>query len=108
MNKDVEELIEQLKEYASGGVSGLYPLEEDVKELLKYITTLQEDNETLETQLKAKDRKISKAIEYIVEREELNNKVLTEMHDEAQHIECEAENLVLDELYVILRGNSNE
>ena len=41
MNKEVKELIEQLEEYASGGVSGLYPFEESVKALLEYINQLE-------------------------------------------------------------------
>lgn len=51
MNKEeldlIEEMIDQLKEYASGGVSGLYPFEESVKALLDYINQLEEENKQL-------------------------------------------------------------
>ena len=41
MNNELTELIQQLEEYASGGVSGLYPFEESVKALLDYINQLE-------------------------------------------------------------------
>ena len=51
MNKEekdlIEEMIDQLKEYASGGASGLYPFEESVKALLDYINQLEEDKKDL-------------------------------------------------------------
>ena len=56
MNKEVEELIEQLEEYASGGGSGLYPFEESVKALLDYINQLETNRD--------------KAIEYLKENED--------------------------------------
>lgn len=47
-------------------------------------------------------------INYLKERSKLNNKILSEQHDEAQHIECEAENILIDELLDILQGNKEE
>ena len=40
-NKEIEELLNELKEYASGGMSGLYPSEDTVKNLLSYIEQLE-------------------------------------------------------------------
>ena len=41
MNKEIEELLNELKEYASGGMSGLYPSEDTVKKFVSYIEQLQ-------------------------------------------------------------------
>ena len=43
MNKEVKELIEQLKEYADGFNNVLAPTEESVKALLDYINQLEQD-----------------------------------------------------------------
>ena len=43
MNKEVIELIEQLKEYRDGFTSVLAPTEESVKEILDYINQLETD-----------------------------------------------------------------
>ena len=50
---------------------------------------------------------VMKVLEYIEERKKLNDKVLSQMHDEAQHIECEAELVVIDELLDILNRKAN-
>ncbi len=52
-NKEIEELLNELKEYASGGMSGLYPSEDTVKNLLSYIEQLENNRD--------------KAIEYVKE-----------------------------------------
>ena len=46
MNKEVEELIETLKEYGDGFTSVLAPTEESVKALLDYINQLETNNNT--------------------------------------------------------------
>ena len=48
MNDEIKEMLDELKEYASGGMSGLYPAEQQVQHLLDYITNLQQENERLE------------------------------------------------------------
>jgi len=40
-NKEIEELLNELKEYASGGMSGLYPSEDTVKNFVSYIEQLE-------------------------------------------------------------------
>lgn len=50
---------------------------------------------------------VEKALEYIEERKKLNDKVLSRIHDETQHIECEAENDVIDDLLDILNENKD-
>lgn len=40
MSEDVKGFLEELKEYSNGGVSGLYPPEEVVKEFFNYIEQL--------------------------------------------------------------------
>lgn len=52
-NKEIEELLNELKEYASGGMSGLYPSEDTVKKFVSYIEQLENNRD--------------KAIEYVKE-----------------------------------------
>ena len=47
MNKEIEELLNKL-EYASGGMSGLYPSEDTVKNLVSYIEQLEKGKKELE------------------------------------------------------------
>ena len=42
MSKDVKDFLDELKEYSNGGIPGLYPPEDTVKELLDYIEKLKE------------------------------------------------------------------
>lgn len=51
MSEEVKKLYEELVEYANGGMSGLYPSEEDVKIFIDYIEKLQQENKELEYKL---------------------------------------------------------
>ncbi len=42
MSKDVKDFLEELKEYSNGGIPGLYPPEDTVREFLDYIEKLKE------------------------------------------------------------------
>jgi len=44
-NKEIEELLNELKEYASGGMSGLYPSEDTVKKFVSYIEQLENNRD---------------------------------------------------------------
>ena len=55
MSEDVKNFLEELKEYSNGGVSGLYPPEETVKEFIEYSEQLQQQNEELKKQLEIKN-----------------------------------------------------
>ena len=75
MNKEVKELIEQLEEYASGGVSGLYPFEESVKALLDYINQLETNRDEAIEYIKNENLRIidiSKEIPELCDRELLS------------------------------------
>ena len=48
-NKEIEELLNELKEYASGGMSGLYPSEDTVKEFVSYIEQLKQQDKNKDT-----------------------------------------------------------
>ncbi len=50
MSEDVKDFLEELKEYSDGGISGLYPPEETVKEFIEYNEQLQQQNEELKKQ----------------------------------------------------------
>lgn len=84
MNEEIKEILELFKEYANGGMSGLYPPEDLMKEFLNYITNLRNENEELKNQLdfieeqnkyidrlermvKDYGKRIKRAIEYINE-----------------------------------------
>lgn len=45
MSNEIKEILELFKEYASGGMSGLYPPEETIGHLLDCITNLQQEND---------------------------------------------------------------
>lgn len=47
MTDTIKDVMETLIEYANGGVSGLYPPEDDIQELVDYILDLQEEIERL-------------------------------------------------------------
>ena len=84
MTETIKDVMETLIEYANGGVSGLYPPEDDIQELVDYILDLQEEIEILNkdngdiTKLFAKEREetkrlhsiIKEAREYIEENQE--------------------------------------
>lgn len=65
MTDTIKDVMELLIEYANGGMSGLYPPEDDIQELVDYILDLQEQlDETRKSELD-KEYRISKAIEFI-------------------------------------------
>ena len=88
MNKEVKELIEQLEEYASGGVSGLYPFEESVKALLDYINQLETNIDELKKWLEEfqEDYCYDTDVEYFCKDENVEIKV-QDVLDKMQELE---------------------
>lgn len=65
MTETIKEVMELLIEYANGDMSGLYPPEDDIQELVDYILDLQEQlDETRKSELD-KEYRINKAIAFI-------------------------------------------
>lgn len=59
-NKEIEELLNELKEYASGGMSGLYPSEDTVKNFVSYIEQLEKENKILRENAEHNDKVVDK------------------------------------------------
>ncbi len=72
MTETIKDVMETLIEYANGGVSGLYPPEDDIQELVDYILDLQEEIERLNKdngdiiKLFAKEREETKRLKNII------------------------------------------
>ena len=69
MNEEIIEILEEMKEYASGGMTGLYFPEYMIQDLLDYITNLQEELENkayeqLKTQCFVYKERIDKALSW--------------------------------------------
>lgn len=60
------------------------------------------NGEILSLETTEKLARIDKVIYMLEARRKLNNKILSGQHDECQHIECEAENDLIDEIFKIL------
>ena len=116
-NKEIEELLNELKEYASGGMSGLYPSEDTVKNFVSYIeqletkvknlqnqvNTINNNNEELKRRLKIVQQKrdTHKAMRYKLEN---NRDKAIEILDVYGTYRSETADL----LYEALKGDSDE
>lgn len=52
MTEEIKEMLKEMQEYASGGMTGLYFPENMVQDLLDYITNLQQENERLKEDIR--------------------------------------------------------
>ena len=70
-NKEIEELLNTFKEYASGGMSGLYPSEDTVKNFVSYI-------EQLEKELKEEQKDNYKQSQLLIEKQKMIEQLETD------------------------------
>lgn len=111
MSEEVKELYEELVEYANGGMSALYPSEEDVKIFIDYIEQLQQENKKIKFYLETKSKEyesLEKAIKLLGDYKddlEQENKELARLVANKVIIDYDYDSILKNELIEEKRRN---